>query len=457
MVINSLPKGTLLRGGEHDYRIERVLGSGSFGITYLASYQDRSGVVVYVALKEFFMNEINGREGTSVTTGSKDGLFADYRRKFAREAKNLTTLDHPNIIKVMEYFECNNTSYYTMEYLEGGSLDDYIKLQGALPEKQTLQFASQIGEALSYMHSQGMLHLDLKPKNIMMRGDGSLALIDFGLAKQYDASGNPESSTKVGGGTPGYAPIEQADYHEGKGFPVTMDIYAFGATMFKMLTTSTPPPASEILNNGLPAALLLSNGITSQVIEVVTKAMSPMRKDRYDSVSGMLGQIGLLLSEKEQGRGFVVDGSDSRILSSDGAHRRQIHDTSRSGEMTEKELRRFNWGAFVFGWIWGIFNGVTVFLHELWLFVLLIITVFAAWATNGMRLYVWAFFVVVGIVVKIYFGRVGTRLAWTTKPDRWSSKVVFKNVQQTWGIFGILLFATMAIMIIAGVIVAFIY
>ena len=213
----SLPNGSVLRSGEHDYQIERVLGNGSFGITYLASYQDRSGVTIFVALKEFFMNDINGREGTSVTTGSRDGLFADYRRKFAREAMNLSKLNHPNIIKVMEYFECNNTSYYTMEYLDGGSLDDYIKRRGALPEKQTLQFANQIGEALSYMHSQGMLHLDLKPKNIMMRSDGSLVLIDFGLAKQYDASGNPESSTKVGGGTPGYAPLEQANYHDGNG------------------------------------------------------------------------------------------------------------------------------------------------------------------------------------------------------------------------------------------------
>ena len=223
--IDSLPKGIILKGGEHDYRIERVLGSGSFGITYLASYQDRSRLTIYVALKEFFMNEINGRDGTSVTIGSKDGLFGDYRRKFAREAKSLSKLNHPNIIKVMEYFECNNTSYYTMEYIEGGSLEDYMIQHGALNEKQALNITHQIGEALSYMHSHKMLHLDLQPKHIMLRSDGSLVLIDFGLAKQYDASGNPESSTSVGGGTPGYAPIEQANYHEGNGFPITMDVY----------------------------------------------------------------------------------------------------------------------------------------------------------------------------------------------------------------------------------------
>lgn len=223
--LHPLTKGSILLGREHKYCIEKVLGNGKFGITYLVSYQNEGGLPIYIALKEFFMNEINGRDGTSVTTGSKDGLFGDYRRKFAREARNLSKLNHPNIIKVMEYFECNNTSYYTMEYLEGGSLDEYIKQHGALSEKQALNFANQIGEALSYMHSHKMLHLDLKPKNIMLRGDGSLVLIDFGLAKQYDDNGNPESSTSIGKGTPGYAPIEQSEYCEGKEFPITMDIY----------------------------------------------------------------------------------------------------------------------------------------------------------------------------------------------------------------------------------------
>lgn len=91
------------------------------------------------------------------------------------------------------------------------------------------------------MHSNKMLHLDLKPKNIMLDKDGKSYLIDFGLSKQYTETGEPESSTKVGAGTPGHAPIEQANYREGKGFPVTMDIYALGATMFKMLTGQRPP------------------------------------------------------------------------------------------------------------------------------------------------------------------------------------------------------------------------
>ena len=296
--ISTLPTGTMLRGGEHDYRIEKMLGSGSFGITYMASYHDSNGLTIFVAIKEFFMREINGRSGTSVTSSSQRGLFADYRRKFAREAQNLTRLDHKNIIKIIEYFECNNTSYYAMEYLADGSLNDYISLHGPLPEKKVLLFASQIGAALSYMHAQRMLHLDLKPGNIMMRGNDEVVLIDFGLSKCYDANGEPESSTTIGGGTEGYAPLEQGAHYDGEGLPVTMDVYAFGATMYKMLTACKKVyNASYILNApyGFIASTLTKLSVSQPVANIVSKAMRPYIKDRYQTVEAMLKEITPLL------------------------------------------------------------------------------------------------------------------------------------------------------------------
>ena len=295
-----LPTGTMLRGGEHDYRIEKMLGNGSFGITYMASYQDSNGLTIFVAIKEFFMREINGRSGTSVTSSSQRGLFADYRRKFAREAQNLTRLDHKNIIKIIEYFECNNTSYYAMEYLADGSLNDYISLHGPLPEKKVLLFASQIGAALSYMHAQRMLHLDLKPGNIMMRGNDEVVLIDFGLSKCYDANGEPESSTTIGGGTEGYAPLEQGAHYDGEGLPVTMDVYAFGATMYKMLTACKKVyNASYILNApyGFIASTLTKLSVSQPVANIVSKAMRPYIKDRYQTVSEMMEALGELGSD----------------------------------------------------------------------------------------------------------------------------------------------------------------
>lgn len=229
----TLSIGSELHGNQYKYKIKKVLGQGTFGITYLAKVvlQGQLGQLdceVYVAIKEFFMKEINGREGTNVTSSSntQGGLFYDYKEKFAREAKNLSRLKHPNIVKVMDYFEENNTCYYVMEFLSGGDLDTLIVKRGGLDEDETIGYTKQIGAALSFMHKNKMLHLDLKPKNIMLGSDGAISLIDFGLSKQYTSNGEPESSTKVGAGTPGYAPIEQANYREGKGFPVTMDIYA---------------------------------------------------------------------------------------------------------------------------------------------------------------------------------------------------------------------------------------
>ena len=275
----------MLQGKSYSYCIEQVLGQGSFGITYLASVKMQGALgsidaKVKVAVKEFFMKEINGREGTTVTSGSKGGLFADYRKKFVREATNLSKLQHPNIIKVLECFEANNTVYYTMEYLEDGSLDELISRKHGLSEAEAVNLACQIAKALSYMHEHKVLHLDLKPGNIML-SNGNAVLIDFGLSKQYDVSGNPESSTTVGAGTPGYAPIEQSSYRDGKGFPVTMDIYALGATMYKMLTGERPPDASDVLNDGLPDK---PASVSSEVWAAVEAAMEPMRKNRPQTV-----------------------------------------------------------------------------------------------------------------------------------------------------------------------------
>lgn len=296
---NTLQSGTILRGKSYTYTIQKVLGQGTFGITYLATTQVKVHgalgeleTTMQVAVKEFFMRDINGRDENTVTTGSKGGIYANYKKKFAREAENLSKLKHPHIVKVLEFFEANNTVYYAMEYVEGGNLDNYIMQQNGLPEAECVEYIRQIGSALSYMHAHKMLHLDLKPGNVMLRKNGEAVLIDFGLSKQYDENGEPESSTNVGSGTPGYAPIEQANYHEGKDFPVTMDVYALGATLFKMLTGVRPPEASVILNEGFPAYELQKHHVSNTLIAQITKAMADKKKDRPQSVDAFLQGLG---------------------------------------------------------------------------------------------------------------------------------------------------------------------
>ena len=152
---NALPTGVLLKGSSYSYRIEKTLGQGSFGINYLASVKMTGalGTIdanIKVAIKEFFMRDINGRSDATVTSGSKSGIYDDYKRKFTREAVNLSKLQHPNIIKVIESFEANNTIYYVMEYIDGGCLDDYITKNNGLKEDEAIKIVKQIGSALTF-------------------------------------------------------------------------------------------------------------------------------------------------------------------------------------------------------------------------------------------------------------------------------------------------------------------
>ncbi len=301
----TLPAGATIRGEKYSYHIEKVLGQGSFGITYLAT--TRVSIVgalgniettVQVAVKEFFMRDINGREGSTVTAGNVEGVFHKYKKKFVEESLRISQLAHNNIIRVLEAFESNNTAYYAMEYCTGGSMDEKIGQHSALTETVAFPYFTQIASALQYMHNNRMLHLDLKPGNIMLRNNEDAVIIDFGLSKQYDENGNPESSTTIGGGTPGYAPTEQSDYQEGKSFPVTMDVYALGATLFKMLSGKRPPKASDVLNEGLPIELLEQRGVSLSTIEAIEKAMSPIRKRRYQSVKEFAQALGCNIPEE---------------------------------------------------------------------------------------------------------------------------------------------------------------
>lgn len=300
-IINPLADGVILQGKSGNYRIEKALGQGSFGITYLASVIIKGALGMIdtggkVAIKEFFMKDVNGRQETTVTTGGRTGIFDDYKNKFVREAENLSKLEHPQIVKVLELIHANNTVYYVMEYHAGGSLDEYISKLHNIPEDEALGFIKQIGVALSYMHDRKMLHLDLKPGNVMLDSGGKAVLIDFGLSKQYDENGEPESSTTIGGGTRGYAPIEQFNYRAGHDFPVTMDVYALGATLYKMLTGQSPLEASIILNEGFPIYEMQEKGVSDHTISCVVKAMMPMKKDRCPSVREFLS----LLDKKDE-------------------------------------------------------------------------------------------------------------------------------------------------------------
>ena len=322
-----LKQGTLLQGGK--YKIEATLGQGTFGITYLgtARFTIHGGlgameVVTKVAIKEFFMREMNVRDRDGKTVeGSSSSVFTNYRHRFRREAENLAKLHHPNIIRVYDVFDENGTTYYSMEYVEGLTLDAYIQQHHPLPEAEAVAILGRVCSALSFMHSQRMLHLDLKPKNIMYSSKGEVFLIDFGLSKQFGANGEPESSTTIGAGTPGYAPIEQVKQIKDGTFPATLDIYALGATIYKTLTGQRPPEATDVLNEGFPLEPLVQHHRSPSLIKVIARCMSPMRKDRYQTVADLLRAYPPLAAENEKTE--IKEDTEATILNNNSG--RQIN------------------------------------------------------------------------------------------------------------------------------------
>ena len=294
-----LAKGSLLQNGK--FRIEKVLGQGGFGITYLATQEilERK-----VCIKEFFMRDFCSRSesDSSVTLGTSANkeLMERYLAKFVKEARTISQLEHPNIIHIHDIFKENGTAYYVMDYIEGESLSDLVKRRGALPEEEAMTYIRAVAEALKYVHARSINHLDVKPGNIMVRAsDHHVFLLDFGLSKQYDAAGNQTSSTPLGI-SHGYAPIEQYSPEGIKSFSPQTDIYSLGATLYYLVTGLTPPSASELFASDLnefPATLSVV------VREAILWVMKPQKKDRpqnMDEFLIILGYIEEAKNSKEQ-------------------------------------------------------------------------------------------------------------------------------------------------------------
>ncbi len=278
----NLKPGSLLQGGR--YKIEEVLGQGGFGITYLGV---QKAFDTQVAIKEFFMQNLCNRDTITSqisvgSTGSSE-LVERFRQKFIKEARNIYSLKHKHIIPVIDIFEENGTAYYVMEHISGGSLADKV-LHGALPEAEAVRYIRQVAEALDFVHSKNIIHLDVKPANILINDEDNAILIDFGLSKQYDEKGHQTSTTPVGI-SHGYAPLEQYAQGGVGTFSPSTDIYSLGATLFKLVTGITPPQAAVVNDDGLPA---LPQEISAPVRTAIETAMQPRRKERPQSIKDFL-------------------------------------------------------------------------------------------------------------------------------------------------------------------------
>ena len=178
--VHALTKGTRL----NQYEVLNILGAGGFGITYMA--RDTS-LDTMVAIKEYMPGDLAVRQGGSQVTAKSTLSKGDFDwglDRFLSEARTLARFRHPNIVRVNQIFQANNTAYLVMEYAKGQSLDDLLQKSGPLSEEQTKEILSPILDGLTRVHEQGFLHRDIKPGNIIIRDEGGAVLIDFGAARQ---------------------------------------------------------------------------------------------------------------------------------------------------------------------------------------------------------------------------------------------------------------------------------
>ena len=283
-----LKTDALLERGK--YRIVRTLGRGGFGVTYLA---EQVLAKRKVCIKEFFPKDYYKRDATTgAITLTSDGfgeMMDKFKAKFIKEAQTIAALDHPNIIPIHDVFEENDTAYYVMEYIEGGSLQDVVRKRGALPTDEALALMNPVIDAVGYIHDHRIMHLDIKPGNIMVREkDGRPILIDFGLSKQYDEEGNQTSSTPVGI-SHGFAPIEQYQNGGVSAFSPQTDIYSLGATLYYLVSGTVPPQAAIVANEGLPE---LPATISANVRTAIEKAMEFRSKQRPESIAKLKQLLG---------------------------------------------------------------------------------------------------------------------------------------------------------------------
>jgi serine/threonine protein kinase len=290
---NALPMSYRLE----NYQIQSVLGDGGFGITYLAKDIQLDALV---ALKEYLPNELAVRQSDDYTVQPKSQAdtddFAWGLERFVKEAQTLAQFKHPNIVRVLHFFQAHNTAYIVMEYEQGQSLADFLKRNDTATEDELMAFLPALLDGLETVHNAGYLHRDIKPSNVYLRQtDRSPLLIDFGSAR-YDLGSRSRSVTMIV--TPGYAPFEQYQ-SDGAQQGAWTDIYATGAVLYRFISGEIPPEATERVSammqnrpDPLKAAVEVGRGQYSQpFLAAIDWALAVNEQDRPPSIKAWRSQF----------------------------------------------------------------------------------------------------------------------------------------------------------------------
>jgi serine/threonine protein kinase len=266
-----------------EYRIDKMLGGGGFGITYLA--QDIN-LQLPVAIKEYFPGDLAVRAAdlsVSVRSSENKAQFQWGLERFLDEARALASFKHPNIVRVLRYFKENGTAYIVMEYESGDPLKRWLAKQPALDQQSLLKIIYPLMDGLEAVHKVNFLHRDIKPDNIYIRADGTPVLLDFGAARRV--TGNQDMTNIV---SPGFAPFEQ--YHsKGHQGPWT-DVYSLGAVMYWMTTGHKPmESASRVREDSMPKAADTASAVVfgAPLLRAIDWAMTPNETQRPQDVAAL--------------------------------------------------------------------------------------------------------------------------------------------------------------------------
>lgn len=351
--LHCLRKGTRLIGR---YTIEKVLGQGGFGITYLGIDELHEKKV---AIKEFFPQGIVTRnieyeDAVTVTfVGEKDN-YNKGKKKFLKEARIMARFSKDEgIVKAQDFFEINNTAYIVMEYLEGITLKQYLRENERIEPEELLELFVPLIESLDEIHSQGLIHRDISPDNIMVLLGGKIKLMDFGAARDYTDFGEKSLSLIL---KPGYAPPEQYQTHGVQG-PWT-DIYALCATMYKCLTGENPPDAIErVMDDNLKEISEFGIPVSKQMEETIIKGMSISARNRYQNIEEFcedlyaLSEETLTLEEEESKVEETLIEEDMKTFSQEAEEEKKyvLHNPKIENDPFVKSGKKVIWDCLWFG------------------------------------------------------------------------------------------------------------
>jgi serine/threonine-protein kinase len=284
MESKELPIGTTLQSGK--YTIERIIGTGGFGITY---YVKHNIFGRYYAVKEFFINGYcirNTQNQTIILQGIDHNTYDQYLQKFIEEAQTLAQLDHPNIVKVIDVFQEKNTAFIVMNFLDGQTLQKIVDKEGQMKYETSVNYIAQLSEAVGYIHERNILHRDIKPDNIIITTDNKAVLIDFGSAREF-IHDKTQSHTSIL--TQGYAPLEQYASNSRKGS--YSDIYSLGAVFYFTLTGKKPMDAASRTMETMPEPKALIPDIPDEANRTIMKAMQLKPENRHQKVNEFMDDL----------------------------------------------------------------------------------------------------------------------------------------------------------------------